>query len=91
MKLLLDEAGSPAIVGLLADLARGVPFAEHSSGTRTWSYAEFQRRSSVQRAMCDVRRAYVQRAYVHTCGVHTCKCDVLCGVRSAPARRTWHV
>ena len=44
VKLLMDEAGAPAIVGILASLARGVPFHEAFERSTNLSYAEFQKR-----------------------------------------------
>jgi tetratricopeptide (TPR) repeat protein len=40
---LMDEAGAPAIVGILTDLGRGVPFAEAFQRHANMSYADFQR------------------------------------------------
>ncbi|CAN5675686.1 tetratricopeptide repeat protein [soil metagenome] len=44
VKLLMDEAGAPAIVGILADLARGLPFAEAFERHTNLTYADFQKR-----------------------------------------------
>ncbi|MBA2303367.1 MAG: tetratricopeptide repeat protein [Acidobacteria bacterium] len=44
VKLLLDEAGAPAIVGVLSDLGRGLPFAEAFERNTNMSYVEFQKR-----------------------------------------------
>ena len=44
VKLLIDEAGPPAIVGILNDIARGLPFAEAFERNTNMSYAEFQKR-----------------------------------------------
>lgn len=44
VKRLMDEAGAPAIVGMLTDLARGVPFAEAFERNTNIRYAEFQQR-----------------------------------------------
>ena len=40
----MDEAGAPAIVGLLGDLARGLSFTEAFERNTNMSYAEFQKR-----------------------------------------------
>jgi hypothetical protein len=42
VKRLMDEAGAPAIVGILTDLGRGVPFAEAFQRHANVSYADFQ-------------------------------------------------
>lgn len=44
VKILMDEAGAPAIVGILAELARGVAFVEAFERNTNMSYAEFQKR-----------------------------------------------
>ena len=44
VKSLMDEAGAPAIVGILTAVARGVPFVEAFERSTNLSYAEFQRR-----------------------------------------------
>ena len=44
VKRLLDEAGPPAIVGILTELARGTPFAEAFERHTNVAYAEFQKR-----------------------------------------------
>ena len=44
VKALMDEAGAPAIVGLLGDLARGLSFTEAFERNTNMSYAEFQKR-----------------------------------------------
>ena len=44
VKLLFDEAGAPAIAGILADLARGLPFAEAFQRHAHQAYEEFQKR-----------------------------------------------
>ena len=44
VKILMDEAGAPAIVGILADLARGLAFVEAFERNTSMSYAEFQKR-----------------------------------------------
>jgi tetratricopeptide (TPR) repeat protein len=41
---LLDEAGSPALVSLLGDLGRGVPFESAFERNLQMSYAEFQKK-----------------------------------------------
>lgn len=41
---LLDDSGAPAIVSLLADLGRGVPFASAFERNMLMSYAEFQKK-----------------------------------------------
>jgi tetratricopeptide (TPR) repeat protein len=43
VKRLMDEAGAPAIVGILTDLGRGLPFAEAFQRHANMSYADFQR------------------------------------------------
>jgi tetratricopeptide (TPR) repeat protein len=43
VKRLMDEAGAPAIVGILTDLGRGLPFAEAFQRHANMPYAEFQR------------------------------------------------
>jgi tetratricopeptide (TPR) repeat protein len=44
VKLLMDEAGAPAIVGLLTELGRAVPFGEAFERHTNMTYAEFQKR-----------------------------------------------
>ena len=44
VKLLMDDAGAPAIVGILADIGRGVPFPNAFERNTNMSYAEFQKR-----------------------------------------------
>lgn len=44
VKFLMDEAGAPAIVGLLTDLGRGIPFIEAFERNTNMSFAEFQKR-----------------------------------------------
>ena len=44
VKLLLDESGPPAIVGILTDIARGLPFAEAFQRHTHMSYEDFQKR-----------------------------------------------
>jgi tetratricopeptide (TPR) repeat protein len=44
VKLLLDESGPPALVGILTDIARGLPFAEAFQRHTHLSYEEFQKR-----------------------------------------------
>ena len=44
VKLLMDEAGAPALVGVLTDLGRGLPFIEAFERNTNISYAEFQKR-----------------------------------------------
>ena len=43
VKRLLDEAGAAAIVGILTDLGRGLPFAEAFERNANISYAEFKK------------------------------------------------
>ena len=43
VKRLMDDAGAPAIVGILTDLGRGLPFAEAFQRHANLSYADFQR------------------------------------------------
>ena len=43
VKRLMDEAGPPAIVGILTDLGRGLPFAEAFQRHANMPYADFQR------------------------------------------------
>ena len=45
VKRLLDEAGAAAIVGILTDLGRGLPFAEAFERNANISYAEFKKGS----------------------------------------------
>jgi len=42
--MLLDDVGAPALVSLLSDLGRGVPFAEAFERNILISYAEFQKK-----------------------------------------------
>jgi tetratricopeptide (TPR) repeat protein len=44
VRLLLTETGPPAIVGLLTDLGRGLPFPEAFERNTNISYADFQKR-----------------------------------------------
>lgn len=44
VKALMDEAGAPAIVGILTDLDRGLAFVEAFERNTNLSYAEFQKR-----------------------------------------------
>jgi tetratricopeptide (TPR) repeat protein len=44
VKLLMDEAGAPALVGILTDLGRGMAFAESFERNTNIPYAEFQKR-----------------------------------------------
>lgn len=44
VKLLLDEAGAPAIVGILIDVGRGLPFGEAFERNANLTYADFQKR-----------------------------------------------
>ena len=44
VKLLLDEAGTSAVVGILTDLARGLPFVEAFERHTNMNYADFQKR-----------------------------------------------
>jgi tetratricopeptide (TPR) repeat protein len=44
VKVLMDEAGAPAVVGILAELGRGVRFAEAFERHANLPYAEFQKR-----------------------------------------------
>jgi len=44
VKRLMDEAGAPAIVGILTDVARGLPFAEAFERNTNMTYADFQKR-----------------------------------------------
>jgi Tfp pilus assembly protein PilF len=44
VRTLLDDVGPPAIVGLLSDLGRGVPFANAFERNMLRSYAEFQKK-----------------------------------------------
>ncbi|HJR61819.1 MAG TPA: tetratricopeptide repeat protein [Vicinamibacterales bacterium] len=44
VKRLLDEAGAPAVVGILTDLARGLPFPEAFERNVNIKYLEFQKR-----------------------------------------------
>lgn len=44
VKRLLDEAGASAIVGILTDIARGIPFAEAFQHHTHMRYAEFEKR-----------------------------------------------
>jgi tetratricopeptide (TPR) repeat protein len=44
VKLLIDEAGAPAIVGILTELGQGAPFAEAFERHTNIPYAEFQKR-----------------------------------------------
>jgi tetratricopeptide (TPR) repeat protein len=44
VKLLIDEAGAPAIVGILTELGQGVPFADAFERHTNIPYAEFQKR-----------------------------------------------
>jgi tetratricopeptide (TPR) repeat protein len=43
VKRLMDEAGAPAIVGILTDLGRGIPFADAFQRHANMPYADFQR------------------------------------------------
>ena len=43
VKRLMDEAGAPAVVGILTDLGRGLPFAEAFQRHANMPYADFQR------------------------------------------------
>jgi tetratricopeptide (TPR) repeat protein len=43
VKRLLDDAGAPAVVGILEDLARGLPFAEAFERHAHMTYADFQK------------------------------------------------
>jgi hypothetical protein len=43
VKRLMDEAGASAIVGILTDLGRGLPFAEAFQRHANMPYADFQR------------------------------------------------
>lgn len=44
VKLLLDEAGAAAIVGILTDLARGLPFVEAFERHTNMRYGDFEKR-----------------------------------------------
>lgn len=44
VRMLLDEAGPMAVVGMLTDIARGLPFAEAFERQANIAYAEFQKR-----------------------------------------------
>ena len=44
MHTLLEDVGAPAIVSLLGDLGRGVPFASAFERNMQQSYAEFQKK-----------------------------------------------
>ncbi len=44
VKLLMDEVGAPALVGILNDLGRGLPFPEAFERNTNMSYADFQKR-----------------------------------------------
>jgi len=44
VKLLLDEAGAPAVVGILTDLGRGLAFADAFERNANMTYVEFQKR-----------------------------------------------
>jgi hypothetical protein len=43
VKRLMDDAGAPAIVGILTDLGRGLPYAEAFQRHANMPYADFQR------------------------------------------------
>jgi tetratricopeptide (TPR) repeat protein len=44
VQALLDQAGAPAVVGLIGDVGRGMPFAEAFERNVLVSYAEFQKK-----------------------------------------------
>ena len=43
VRALLDQAGAPAVVNLLGDVGRGVPFPEAFERNILISYSEFQK------------------------------------------------